>query len=610
MKMRETSGGVCKAFLMFLCLLVLCCSGQAKAMGVAYPPDGVYSLQPKCAPGAELATERQSKEKGTNVVISPFSSNNIKWRITRIGNGQWYKIMVEGANTGLNVHNGIRENCTNISLWEYAGIWQQFRFLDAGNGYYAIEGNIGGNPKQPQFPFVLDVANGTNNTSANVWNFNYNGSDAQKWKLVKATTPIVTKGDVNGDGEIDISDCVMLLNYIHGMSTSLPNKTRADMNNDGKLDINDVVAIKHKITDGPTDHNPQGKVESVDSPGDYQLHVKGYAYDEDNMNGSLAVHVYVGGTPGSQVPQWAISANKTHRVMGNHGFEDVHSNIDSKYVGRQLVHVYALNLDGTPGNFKEIWNGYVDIKGTAQPSPAPVQQERTGWVNTKNQNLNMRATPGGQVIGKLAKGTQVTVLETGSNGWTKVRTASGQIGYVSSQYISFDSTPTPQTNDDVTLRLEQLANSASGYKMGTKYTGDGQCRGFANKVYLTTFKGVQYISGYANKNYSASNYSGSYVAGELFDFASNDTASVKRLFGQAKIGAFIQMGRRHSLNSTKTAPSPHSAILYSINENGVQFFEANTDGKNTIRVNTYTWAQLADKNKGFTIYLPNNYSVK
>jgi len=162
----------------------------------------------------------------------------------------------------------------------------------------------------------------------------------------------------------------------------------------------------------------------------------------------------------------------------------------------------------------------------------------------------------------------------------------------------------------VSRSLQQFANSVNGYRIGTKYTGSGQCRGFANKVYLATFQGVQYISGYTNSNYGATSFSGSHEVGRLFNFSTGAAAEVKALFMKARPGAFVQMGRRYTLNSNKTAPSPHSAIIYSISDNGVQFYEANTDGKNTIKVNSYSWSDLANKNKGFTIYEPNNYALK
>lgn len=151
----------------------------------------------------------------------------------------------------------------------------------------------------------------------------------------------------------------------------------------------------------------------------------------------------------------------------------------------------------------------------------------------------------------------------------------------------------------------------NGYALNHRYTGSGQCRGFANKVYQALFN-VSYISGYTNDNYGAASYSGSYVVGSLKNiaFAPSSLTAIKELFLKAKPGAFVQMGRRHSLNSSKTAPAPHSAIIESFSGTGVRFYEANTDGKNTIKSTYYSWADLLNKNKGFTIYLPNNYSLR
>ena len=158
----------------------------------------------------------------------------------------------------------------------------------------------------------------------------------------------------------------------------------------------------------------------------------------------------------------------------------------------------------------------------------------------------------------------------------------------------------------------KLANQGgNSFQKGTKYTGSGQCRGFANKVYNRLF-GLQGISGYTNSNYGAANYPNSHVVGQLFNFSEGDANAVKNLFWNVKPGAIIQMGRRHRLNNKKNAPAPHTAIFAGATSNGsgCYFYEANTDGKNTIMFNFYTWAQLADKNKGFTVYEPNNYPSK
>ena len=162
------------------------------------------------------------------------------------------------------------------------------------------------------------------------------------------------------------------------------------------------------------------------------------------------------------------------------------------------------------------------------------------------------------------------------------------------------------------MDVVKLANNGGdGLQKGTHYGGSGQCRGFANKVYNRLF-GLQGISGYTNSNYGASNFPGSHAVGQLFNFGAGDADAVKNLFWNVKPGAIIQMGRRHRLNSKKNAPAPHTAIFAgaTANGSGCYFYEANTDGKNTIMFNFYSWADLADRNKGFTVYEPDNYPGK
>lgn len=104
-------------------------------------------------------------------------------------------------------------------------------------------------------------------------------------------------------------------------------------------------------------HNPQGVVEIVESTSPNTLHVRGTAFDLDNPNGSTRLHVYVGGTPGSSVPQYEIRTDGNSRI-----FDDTRE-IDSNYSGRQLVHIYALN-DYGGGDYVQIWEGHVDIKSS------------------------------------------------------------------------------------------------------------------------------------------------------------------------------------------------------------------------------------------------------
>ena len=49
------------------------------------------------------------------------------------------------------------------------------------------------------------------------------------------------RGDVNGDGKVNVSDVTTLINMILGTATI--NKERADINGDGKVNVSDVTAL-------------------------------------------------------------------------------------------------------------------------------------------------------------------------------------------------------------------------------------------------------------------------------------------------------------------------------------------------------------------------------
>ena len=54
-------------------------------------------------------------------------------------------------------------------------------------------------------------------------------------------------GDVNMDGNTDISDVVAIVNYILGSEPNVFNRTAADLNKDNSIDISDVVRILNLI---------------------------------------------------------------------------------------------------------------------------------------------------------------------------------------------------------------------------------------------------------------------------------------------------------------------------------------------------------------------------
>ena len=98
----------------------------------------------------------------------------------------------------------------------------------------------------PDNGYMLDTievkdANG-NEVSLNDMSFTMPDSNVTitvTWKLAGL------KGDVNRDGNVDISDVVALVNII--LNSSSDHQAEADLNNDGDIDISDVVALVNII---------------------------------------------------------------------------------------------------------------------------------------------------------------------------------------------------------------------------------------------------------------------------------------------------------------------------------------------------------------------------
>ena len=70
----------------------------------------------------------------------------------------------------------------------------------------------------------------------------YNGSVAKNIDVV-ISKPAVTRGDVNGDGSVNISDVTSLIDYLLTGNASGINLSGADCNQDGSINISDVTTL-------------------------------------------------------------------------------------------------------------------------------------------------------------------------------------------------------------------------------------------------------------------------------------------------------------------------------------------------------------------------------
>lgn len=165
------------------------------------------------------------------------------------------------------------------------------------------------------------------------------------------------------------------------------------------------------------------------------------------------------------------------------------------------------------------------------------------------------------------------------------------------------------TQKSIQSRLDEIASGTRTYendniktvmKVGSKFTGfrsGEQCKGYAKNVFYICFK-IQPGSTQSN-NYLLNTTTGMTEVGRV---TNQDTQSLANLFANARPGDFVQMRRTHG--------GPHSAIVYSVTNDGITFLEANVNGPNLIEMNLYTWADLATKNNAMTLYTATTYALK
>ena len=124
-------------------------------------------------------------------------------------------------------------------------------------------------------------------------------------------------------------------------------------------------------------------------------------------------------------------------------------------------------------------------------------------------SLNVRSGAGTSysVITKLPKGTVVDVLESASNGWKKIKTSNGTIGWVSGSYLAngvVEQTSTPSTNK--VQAVIDLAHKQLGkpYVWGAEGPNSFDCSGLIYYVYknaagitLPRTSSAQYSAGVA-----------------------------------------------------------------------------------------------------------------
>ena len=89
--------------------------------------------------------------------------------------------------------------------------------------------------------------------------FTEESGDQVKWNDLTLKINVIdyTKGDVNGDGDIDIADAVCIVNHVVGKPNTTFVEAAADANGDGDIDIADAVHIVNLVV---------GKIDALARP--------------------------------------------------------------------------------------------------------------------------------------------------------------------------------------------------------------------------------------------------------------------------------------------------------------------------------------------------------
>ena len=156
------------------------------------------------------------------------------------------------------------------------------------------------------------------------------------------------------------------------------------------------------------------------------------------------------------------------------------------------------------------------------------------------------------------------------------------------------------TRSEVTSQLNSLIGQYNGKTANSNqmYMGK-QCKGFANWVFLKIF-GV-YIGPYPESaNYKITNPNAQTIG--ILEPGQLNLNSARELLKKGVPGDYIQVQR-----STARGRGPHSMILAGVNDNGIEVFDCNSDGRNTIKKYGISWSSFDTANRAMSLYRAHGY---
>ncbi len=281
--------------------------------------------------------------------------------------------------------------------------------------------------------------------------------------------------------------------------------------------------------------------------------------------------------------------------------------------------VYVLAIDSTSGTNTQImyptsgnkwriaWCKYSDARkylDNATTTKATTSSKTyTGYVNTSSVPLVLRKTASSSsaALANMPKGSSLTVLDNKAktNGFYHVK-YNGKTGYASASYITFTKPSTTTKKANITTSSYSVSGNIltvkgarlSEYPLNSTWTSSRYANVNGKSVDMCAWQCCGYARYVQQKVYgchemNSSNFKSLYknVSAKTFT-----ASSLKTMITNAGVGAHLRVG--------KEGVNPHSMIIIDVTSKGFTITDANNDGRNTIRIATYTWNSYINSGYG------------
>ena len=213
--------------------------GEKQDLGTEF----TASIVPKS--NSKLALEVTGTDNGSNVQLGTKSNvDSQKWIFTRQSDGS-YSIKNKNAEKYLDIYNTGYTNKENVQVWSGGTGDKQSWFIYLYNDGYRLV------PRSSIQDFKgLDIDTSTDEikegANLQIYDNWSSTNDSQTFDIISD----YLKGDINGDGKINIKDWNMLYEYTNEtMKLNDEELQRADVNGDGKVNIKDLNRLYEHITE-------------------------------------------------------------------------------------------------------------------------------------------------------------------------------------------------------------------------------------------------------------------------------------------------------------------------------------------------------------------------